>query len=98
MHERITERTTKLMATLGRKIASWVSNLSYGDLDSQTIHEVKRRVIDSIGCALGAYHSQPGKITRALAESRNDTRAGYLFGTTHSTSPELAAALPSPIL
>ncbi len=79
------------MATLGRRIANWVHNLACDDLDDKTIHEVKRRVIDSIGCALGAYYEAPGKITRALAESRNDTHAGILFGTTHSTSPELAA-------
>ncbi|MEE9295538.1 MAG: MmgE/PrpD family protein, partial [Phycisphaerae bacterium] len=79
------------MATLGRKIATWVNDLEYQDLDEGTIHEVKRRVIDSIGCALGAYHSDPGRITRALAESRNDSRAGMVLGTRHRTSPELAA-------
>lgn len=79
------------MATLGRRIASWVKNLECADLDDQTIHEVKRRVIDSIGCALGAYNSPPGKIARAMAEARNDTRAGIVFGTSHSTCPEMAA-------
>ncbi len=79
------------MATLGRTIAGWVNKLTYTDLDDTTIHEVKRRVIDSIGTALGAYYSAPGNITRALAESRNDTHAGIVFGTKHSASPDLAA-------
>lgn len=79
------------MATIGRNIAKWVAGLTYSDLDDKAIHEVKRRVLDSIGCALGGFYSQPGRVTRALAESRNDTHAGYLFGTTHSTSPDLAA-------
>ncbi len=78
------------MATLGRKIAAWVKNLDYADLDDMTVHEVKRRIIDSIGCALGAYYSDPGMITRALAESRNDTRGGIIWGSNHSTSPDLA--------
>lgn len=79
------------MATLGRRIARWVKHLTYEELDEQTVHEVKRRVIDSIGCALGAYHSPPGKVTRALALSQNDTRAGIVLGTGHSSSPEGAA-------
>jgi 2-methylcitrate dehydratase len=54
------------------------------------IHEVKRRTIDSIGCALGAYHTPPGRIARAKAMSINDTHAGTVLGTAHSTSPELA--------
>jgi len=78
------------MASVGRRIGSWVKKLTYSDLDSRTVHEVKRRVIDSLGCALGAFHSGPGTVTRGLAQSIKDTRGGTIFGTNHSTSPELA--------
>jgi len=77
--------------TLGRQIATWTDQLRYEQLDDQTIHEVKRRVIDSIACALGAYHAAPCKIVRAVALADNDTRAGIVLGTTHSTSPDRAA-------
>jgi len=79
------------MATLGRTIARWVNDLTYDQLDQQTVHEVKRRLVDSIGCALGAYHSPPGTITRAMALALNDSRAGIVLGTKHTTSPERAA-------
>lgn len=79
------------MATLARKIAQWANNLTYDKLDDAAIHEVKRRVIDSIGCALGAYNANPVKIARAKAMSVNDTKAGYVLGTKHSTTPDLAA-------
>ena len=79
------------MATVGRQIAQWVNNLTYDRLDEQTVHEVKRRLIDSIACALGAYYSPPGCVTRAMALALNDTRAGIVLGTKHSTSPERAA-------
>ncbi len=78
------------MATLASKLATWTLAQSYDKLPAETVHEVKRRVIDSIGCALGAYHSPPGKIARAKAMSINDTHAGTVLGTKHSTSPELA--------
>jgi 2-methylcitrate dehydratase len=79
------------MATVGRRIAQWVKDRSYKDLDEKAIHEVKRRVLDSIGCALGAYRAKPCRIARAVGESVNDTHAGTILGTRHSTSPELAA-------
>ncbi len=79
------------MTTLAGKIATWANNLTYENLDDNAIHEVKRRVIDSIGCALGAYNAAPVKIARAKAMSVNDTNAGYVLGTRHSTTPELAA-------
>ena len=55
------------MATLASKLANWTAGQSFEKLGPQTVHEAKRRMIDSIGCALGAYHKPPGKIARAKA-------------------------------
>ncbi len=79
------------MATLASKLASWTRQQNFEKLPPETVHEVKRRVIDSIGCALGAYHEPPAQIARAKAVSINDTHAGTVLGTTHSSSPDLAA-------
>ena len=79
------------MATIGRKLAAWAHQLTYDQLGDRTIHEVKRRVLDSIGTALGAYHSTPANIAREVAMSITDTRAGTVWGTRHNTCPELAA-------
>lgn len=79
------------MATLGRRIADWVSGLSYAALPEKTVHEAKRRVLDSIGTCLGAYHSRPAKVARAMAQAVRDTRAGIVWGTKHSSTPERAA-------
>jgi 2-methylcitrate dehydratase len=79
------------MATLGRRIADWVAGMGYADLPEGTVHEAKRRILDSIGTCLGAYHSRPAKVARAMAAGVRDTRAGIIWGTTHSTTPERAA-------
>ena len=79
------------MATIGRKMATWAHRLSYDQLPDKTIHEVKRRVLDSIGTALGAYWSPPGKITRAVATSTDDASGASVWGTEHRTCPTLAA-------
>ena len=73
-------------------MARWADELKYGDLPDKTIHEVKRRVIDSIGTCLGAYRSRPAKIARAKARAVSDPPpAATVWGTTHHTAPDLAA-------
>jgi 2-methylcitrate dehydratase len=41
--------------TISRQIAKFALNLKYEDLPENVIHEVKRFLYDSIGCAYGAY-------------------------------------------
>ena len=73
-------------------MARWATQLKYEDLPDKTIHEVKRRVIDSIATTLGAYHSRPAKVARAKAMAINDPPpAATVWGTTHNTSTELAS-------
>src|SRR5204862_7044316 len=55
------------------------------------VHEVKRRVIDSIGCALGAWHTEPCAIARRVAARFNATNGATLLGTRHAAPPDWAA-------
>jgi 2-methylcitrate dehydratase len=79
------------VATLGRIIANWVEALDYDALPAATVHEVKRRVLDSIGCCLGAYHSAPATIARAVADSAPDDAGAIIWGTAQRSRPEYAA-------
>jgi 2-methylcitrate dehydratase len=78
--------------TLARRIATWVNGLRYADLPKQTVHEVKRRVIDSLATCLGAYRSSPARIAREKAlDVPASHRGATVWGTRHATTPELAA-------
>jgi len=78
--------------TLARKMAQWAIALRYEQLPAKTIHEVKRRVVDSIATTLGAYDSHPAKIVREKAMAVSDPKAkATVWGTPHRTLPELAA-------
>jgi 2-methylcitrate dehydratase len=77
-------------ATL-KKITDFACALSYGDLPPQTIHECKRRLVDSLACALGAFNAEPSKIARTLARKVTSKTPARIFGTLERTSPELAA-------
>lgn len=79
------------MDTLAGTIARWAAELTFGDLPHGTIHEANRRVLDSIGCALGAYRSAPATIARDVARSAADSPGSSVWGTRHRSRPELAA-------
>ncbi len=84
--------TTKETMILAEKLADWTHRLKYGDLTPEAIHETKRRFIDSLATALGAYRAQPAKIARQTAMAVAHPRGGaVVLGTKHRTTPDLAA-------
>lgn len=79
------------MATVAERIADWAQAASHEALGKSTVHEVKRRVLDSIGCALGAWTSRPARVTRQVAMSVPLPGGAGLLGSKHRTTPDLAA-------
>lgn len=75
--------------TLAEKIAGYGS-LKFEDLPDAVVHEVKRRLIDSIACALGAYGAMPVKAALSVAPSIKDGPSSAIIGG-GVTSPEYAA-------
>ena len=55
------------MPTIAQYVSNYSSNLHYRDLPDETVHLLKRMVIDTVGCAIGGYTSEPAKIARDLA-------------------------------
>lgn len=77
--------------SLAHKIAQFACNLPYSELSSEAVQEAKRRVIDSFGCAMGAWLAEPPKIARSLATLVSSDAGATVIGTRHRSSPELAA-------
>ncbi|MDA2910352.1 MmgE/PrpD family protein [Nitrospiraceae bacterium AH_259_D15_M11_P09] len=73
------------------RLADYTQTLCYDHLPADVVHEVKRRTLDSLGCALGAWNAAPCKIARRLAQSVKLSNGSTLWGTTHKTLPDLAA-------
>lgn len=76
---------------LAERLAHYCASFSYESLPKEAIHEVKRRVIDSMGCAMGAYLADPPKIAREIARTTTSEIGATVIGTAHQSSPELAA-------
>ena len=73
------------------RLARYTQSLCYDDLPIEVIHEVKRRIIDSLGGALGAWNAKPYRIARQLAQSIRISGGATVWGTGQKTSPDLAA-------
>ncbi|MCS6776076.1 MAG: MmgE/PrpD family protein [Chloroherpetonaceae bacterium] len=76
---------------LAQRLSAYAAGLRFEDLPSETVHEAKRRWIDTLGCALGALHSEPAQISRRLALTQQGTPGATVIGTTHQAPPETAA-------
>jgi 2-methylcitrate dehydratase len=79
------------MSTLAHTIAERALATEHRDLGPAVVHEVKRRILDSIGTALGAWQSRPGQITRRVAQAVSVAGGASLLGSRHRTTPDLAA-------
>jgi 2-methylcitrate dehydratase len=78
------------MSTLAHRLAEWAQQARFDTLSRKTVHEVNRRILDSLGTALGAWSSRPAKVTRAVAQSVRVDNGASLLGSRHRTTPDLA--------
>ena len=76
---------------LATKLANYVDSVSYRDIPNNVLHETKKRIIDSLGCAIGAFNSDPVKASRKVADAVVARKGGSLFGTRSKSTPDLAA-------
>jgi 2-methylcitrate dehydratase len=71
-------------------LASYASGLKFEQLSTSAVREVKRRLIDAIGCGIGGYASEPGAIARELAAAATGEPPARVLGSGAPTSIEMA--------
>src|SRR3954453_17900219 len=74
-----------------KSIAEFAPRLTFDDLPTEVVHDCKRRIIDTIGCAIAAFDEEPTRIARAVAMRTEVSGGAAVLGTSHRTLPELAA-------
>lgn len=76
--------------TLAEQMAAFVVRASYEDLSQEARQELKIRILDSLGCAIGALEGEPIRFLRVhLEDFGMDGRCTLIGG--GRTSPERAA-------
>ena len=87
-------RTTKgktQTTNLARELARYAFLLKYEDLPQVTVQETKKRIVDGLGCAIGAFQEEPVKIARKLGEAVQSSKPSTLLGTRTKTAVDLAS-------
>src|SRR4051794_7387185 len=79
------------MKTLAEELAVYSAGLNFADLPAPVVHEVKRRVIDSLGCACGAWQAAPCAAVRRLAATFTAEPGATLLGVNQRVPPDWAA-------
>ena len=79
------------MDSMIEQLSEYAAALRYEDLSSEAVHECKRRLVDTLGCAAGAFDARPSVIARAVAQRAAGTPPARILGTQELSTPELAA-------
>ncbi len=79
------------MRTLAQRLADFAAGLGFEALPAAVVHEVKRRIVDSLGCAFGAWDAEPSGIARRTAARFPTTSGATILGTRVCVSPDWAA-------
>lgn len=84
--------TTLHKPLLAERLATYAHNLSFDKLPSEAVQEAKRRIIDSLACAMGAIscQSEPARIAIQLGQLSSMPNGATVLTTQHKTSPDLA--------
>lgn len=74
---------------LAERLAGYVNGVSYADLGPAVVELVKAHLIDTLGCALGAFNEKPVRTVRDIALSGTGGQA-TVIGTGRRTSMDWA--------
>ena len=72
-------------------LARYATSLRYADLSASTVQAAKGHLLDSLGCAIGGYGSEPAAIARRVAPAWQGAPSARLLGEGRATTPEAAA-------
>ena len=82
--ERRMDRTTEMLS-------AYTCGLTYEELGPAVVEQVKRTVVDTMGCAIGGYDSEPAEIARSMAHGIYGDLPSRVVGAAYNSTPELAA-------
>jgi 2-methylcitrate dehydratase len=77
--------------TITATMARWAAGLEFDDLGARAVHEAKRFLLDSLGCALGGLRQEDCRIALEVLEETGGTGPSTILGTGRRTDPVTAS-------
>ena len=68
------------MDSITRQIAEYSCGMTFDDLSDDSVHAARQRLIDSLGCAVGAHDCEPAADRQEVGDGtrrRENTAAGF---------------------
>jgi 2-methylcitrate dehydratase len=78
------------MQTIAEQLAHYASTVKYEDLPAEVVHRTKRTIMDTLGCAIGGYDSDPARMARDLAGAITSSQPATILCSGQKTSMDLA--------
>ena len=72
-------------------LSDYTYGLTYEKLSAEAVHQVKRTLIDTLGCGAGAFDAEPPAIARRIASRVRGNPSARIIGTLQESSMDLAA-------
>ena len=73
------------------RLVDFALGMEFSSLPADTVHECKRRLIDTFACAIGAYDEPLSSMARAVARRQTGNPSASVWGCSWATTPEAAA-------
>jgi len=78
------------MPTIAENLAEYATTLKFEDLPAEVVHNTKRIIMDTLGCAFGGFGSEPATMARELAADITSRQPATIFCSGQQTSLDLA--------
>jgi 2-methylcitrate dehydratase len=73
------------------KMARWAEQLAFGQISAEAVHEAKRFLLDSVGCALGGLHQRDMEMALSVLDELAGRGPATIFGTAKRVDPVTAS-------
>ena len=79
--------------TITARISRWAEQLQFDHLSAEAVHEAKRYLLDSVGCAMGGFQQHDVKIALEVLTEHGGRGPATVIGTGAKTDPVSASLL-----
>jgi len=77
--------------TISATMSKWASDLTFDQIGERAVHEAKRFLLDSLGCAFGGYRQEDAEIALAVLEEVGGAGPCTVIGSGRRTDPVSAS-------
>jgi 2-methylcitrate dehydratase len=85
------EGATREVDEIQAQLSGYAARLQYEDLDQETRHAAKVRVIDTLGALIGGFFGEACRVARDVAARVPQPAGATVIGTRLTTAPDMAA-------